>query len=227
MLKYFFQIIVGLMLLQGQAFAGNMEYAAKDYPFKEDQRIFITYEYEVEENNGLELPLEKVLKDRVDKELVADKKLKKTGKVFVVESEEQRELTDEEYNEYVYGNYDARLRVIIKDLRDLVITTPAQYYDVPRTIYRYYTDANGNVYSYPITWMEHVYVPEKNEITPYCHVRFELIDLATDKVVWSREVDRNRGSSGPFTSSNQGFHDTFDYLVKKFLQDYKKELLKK
>lgn len=227
MLRYFVQVLLCCLLLQGQALAKDIDYMTKNYPFNLDQRIIVSYESEAEDEELRALPLEDVLKVRLEKEMIADKKVIKAGKQFVLEGEAQKALSDEEYNDYVTKNFDVQLRVILKDIKDLVVTTPPYTYQEPHTVYRTVMDGNGNVYSYPITWYETHYVPESNQIFPYCEVRFELRNVATGEMIWCRDVSRERGSSGIFVSRNQGFHDTFDYLIKKFLQDYKKQLLKK
>lgn len=227
MLKYLLQALIFCLLLQGQALAQDIDYMTKNYPFNKDQRVIVSYEYAAEAEEFRELQLESVLRARLDRELIGDKKVSKTGMQFLVEGPEQRNMSDEQYNAYVDKNFDAHLKVIVKELKDLVVTTPPYSYDVPHTVYRSVMDGNGNVYSYPVTWYEHVYMPETNQIFPYCEVRFELRNVATGEMVWCRDVSREKGSSGIFTSRNQGFHDTFDYLVKKFLQDYRKQLLKK
>lgn len=227
MLKYLVQALLFCLLLQGQAFAQNIDFMTMHYPYNKDKRVIVSYEYAAEAEDFRELQLESVLRARLDKELVEDKKVSKIGMQFVVEGPEQRAMSDEAYNDYVEKNFDAQLKVTVKELKDLVVTTPPYSYDVPHTVYRTVMDSNGNVYSYPVTWYEHVYVPEATQIFPYCEVSFELRNVATGEMLWNREVSRERGSSGIFTSRNQGFHDTFDYLVKKFLQDYKKQLLSK
>ncbi len=207
-----------ILLLQGQALAQNIEYSFKDYDFSKDQRILVTYEYSVENENYKDFNLEEVLHTRVEKDLATDKKLKKQGKEFLVASDKEN---------IAEGNYDVQLKVIVRNLEDLVVTTPPYSYQVPHTINHYYYGPDGKVYSYTTTWFENVYVPEHNEIRPYCEARFELYELNSGKMIWSRDAARDHGSSGPFTSSQQGFHDTFDYLVKKFFKDYKSKMLKK
>lgn len=234
MLKYILQIVMCCLMLQPQAFAQGIDYSSKNYDYKADKRILVSYSYNAEADDVHELALADAFDKRYTKEVLEDKKLKKKAYTFVLEKDIRKELMDAEgkplneeaFVKYLHENFDANLKIDVKQLEYIQVNFPGYTYEIPHTVYHSYVGSDGKTYTYTTTWYETVYVPPHTEIRPYCDVRFDLVDLATDKIVWGREVGRDHGVTGPFASRNQGFHDTFDYLLKKFIKDYKSKLLK-
>lgn len=218
-------IIIMLFMFSNLAFAETQEWIDKKYDFTKAKKIFLLYQVEPSLLNGItEKESLEIVEDKLFKKL--DNKLKPKGYNIIIR--EKFELNTDENNLEVTSNDKS-----LKDNIDLMVKIELLDYRVGSSY------KEGYSYSVPITTYETVYTPNgavtvpvtKNQIhnvqggyfpTVFVKVRFDLIDVNNNEIIWSRIDNRSRTNSDEFDNSKT--KDVFSRIIKSFSNDLLKKV---
>jgi len=218
-------MIIMLFMVSNLAFAETQEWIDKKYDFTKAKKIFLTYQVEPSLLNGItEKESSEIIEDKLFKKL--DNKLKPKG-YNIITDEESNLNTDKGNSETISNekslkeNMDLIVKIELQDYRVGSSYKEGYSYSVPITTYETAYTPNGTV-TVPVTKNQIYNVPGGYFPTVFVKVRFDLIDVNTNEIIWSRIDSRSRTNSDEFDNSKT--KDVFSRIIKSFSNDLLKKM---
>lgn len=209
-----------IFMFYGTAFAEKEEWIDKDYNFSYAKAIDV--EYCVSENlcNGIK---EKETTEIFQEKFVVmlNKKLSPMG-VYVNMLDNNDEMRIENN---INAEYNTNLIIKVKLVNYTVGSSYSEGYSyttvIPKTS-TVYTPSGPVVTA---TTETKIHNKRGRDVpTVYVNVRFDVVDTATDKVVWSRIDNRSRQNEDEFDNTKP--RDVFNRILKDFKNDFQKRVEK-
>lgn len=217
-MKKVFILICMFMILATNCFANKQEYIDKKYDFTQPKKILVVSSMNENIKNGIiEYRINEIFTKTFTSKFI--KPLKSNGFEishevgdFLNGKDMVYKLTSEPKLAEWKSTYDI---IIFNQLTEFTTKTgwvDGYTYTVPETHYYSSFDINGNIHSGTVTTQSTKYVPGYNAEFAVEKVRFDIYDLKTDKIVWSRIDSREK-------DSKQG--NLYERILKSFFGDYK------
>lgn len=211
MKKFFLLLVLLIFMMSGTVFAEKQEWIDKEYDFKAVKNIRIEYQVATELHNGIvEKETLSIFKEKFISPLSEKCSIKNMGLFFQDNNIAQEDSTSADLIVKVYladyhrgDSYRAGYNyTVVSPTSEMVYTTKGTVV-VPGTQTQVYHQDGGNV------------------PTAFVIVRFDVIDVETNQVVWSRIDDRAKQGDERSTPKPK---KVFSRVIGDFERDLRKQL---